>query len=252
MSMLEVLLVTREVFSNLPKDENWLPFYIKSRLQRSLVSDNSRVNIDELYSGIEGDSFFQSAIMKMVVEILFARLHLMENIFSVEENHHGSVILEATTDDISARGHLGTLCSTKRPCTEEVAAAADYAVPDDAFPEEAAPEETAPEEAVADYAAPETLLKIMRLPKRLLPKRLLPERLLRKRLLQKRLLQKTRLQKTRLQKTLLRKTLLQKTLLQKTLFPERLLQKTLLQKRLLPMRPPRQITLLKAAWLRPC
>ncbi|KAJ5816960.1 hypothetical protein N7447_009193 [Penicillium robsamsonii] len=75
--VLEILRVTRDVFSSLPAGETWLPGYIEGNLQRLLKPDNPELDLPGFYDIIGQDHQFDNAVMKMVIEILSIRIFSM-------------------------------------------------------------------------------------------------------------------------------------------------------------------------------
>ena len=79
LSVFDMLRATRDVFSKLPKDEAWLPSYIKRNLQQTFMSDRSIFKRDEIYSVLGEDRDFDKAIMRIIVDIYSTDLQLLEN-----------------------------------------------------------------------------------------------------------------------------------------------------------------------------
>ncbi|KAJ5346237.1 hypothetical protein N7452_004241 [Penicillium brevicompactum] len=77
-STFEILRSTGEIFSKLPKDEVWLPGYVRKTLQRSFVSANSRFNTDDLSGILKDYNSFSRAIMLSVIEILSSHIQCLE------------------------------------------------------------------------------------------------------------------------------------------------------------------------------
>ena len=77
--VLEILRVTRDVFSSLPTGETWLPGYIQGSLQRLLKPNDAGLGLREFYDIIGQDHKFDNAVMKMILEILSIRIFSMKN-----------------------------------------------------------------------------------------------------------------------------------------------------------------------------
>lgn len=77
--LFDILRATRDAFSRLPKDESWLPSYIKRNLQQSFMSDRSIFKRDEIYSVLGEDHDFDKAVMRMIVDIYSTDLQLLED-----------------------------------------------------------------------------------------------------------------------------------------------------------------------------
>ncbi|KAJ5093578.1 hypothetical protein N7456_009439 [Penicillium angulare] len=75
----EMLRLTRDVFSALPENENWLLGYIERSLQRQLKIDGSDSNLGEVYQVLGLNHEFDIAVMKMVVESFSACLRGINN-----------------------------------------------------------------------------------------------------------------------------------------------------------------------------
>ncbi|KAJ5188741.1 hypothetical protein N7491_005061 [Penicillium cf. griseofulvum] len=72
LTTVELMNSTREAFSLLPKDEIWLPKYVKKVLRQEFVSENPPPNIREIANhGIgEKSELFGTAVMVAVIDIL--------------------------------------------------------------------------------------------------------------------------------------------------------------------------------------
>lgn len=79
--ILEVLQVTRDVFSNLPAGETWLPSYIEGNLQRLLEPEDPAFGLREFYNILGRDHQFDIVVMKMIIETLSIRL------LSIQDRH---------------------------------------------------------------------------------------------------------------------------------------------------------------------
>ncbi|KAI9042483.1 uncharacterized protein KD926_005564 [Aspergillus affinis] len=77
--ILEVLQVTRDVFSSLPAGETWLPSYIGENLQRLLEPEDPALGLREFYNILGRDHQFDIVVMKMILEILSIRLFSMQD-----------------------------------------------------------------------------------------------------------------------------------------------------------------------------
>ncbi|KAJ5520690.1 hypothetical protein N7463_001143 [Penicillium fimorum] len=76
--ILEILRVTRDVFSSLPADETWLPVYIQGNLQRLIKPDDPWLGLRGFYDIIGQDHQFDNAVMRMIIEILSLRIFSMK------------------------------------------------------------------------------------------------------------------------------------------------------------------------------
>ncbi|KAJ5922739.1 hypothetical protein N7516_010442 [Penicillium verrucosum] len=76
--ILEILRVTRDVFSSLPEGETWLPGYIQGNLQRLVKPHDPELGLRGFYDIIGQDHRFDNAVMKMIFEILSIHISYME------------------------------------------------------------------------------------------------------------------------------------------------------------------------------
>ncbi|KAJ5544971.1 hypothetical protein N7535_006642 [Penicillium sp. DV-2018c] len=76
--VLEILRVTRDIFSSLPEGEFWLPGYIGRHLLRLLPADSGLLDLSEFYEITGQDHKFDNAVMEMIIGILSFRLSYME------------------------------------------------------------------------------------------------------------------------------------------------------------------------------
>ncbi|EED11976.1 hypothetical protein TSTA_000530 [Talaromyces stipitatus ATCC 10500] len=76
-SLSEILLETRDIFSRHPEDETWFQTFIRGELQRFLGPSGIARSLDELSKGLGRDDRFDNIVLKIVVEILSVRLRSM-------------------------------------------------------------------------------------------------------------------------------------------------------------------------------
>lgn len=76
--ILEILRVTRDVFSSLPEGETWLLGYIQGNLQRLVKPYDPEFGLRGFYDIIGQDHRFDNAVMKMIFEILSIYISYME------------------------------------------------------------------------------------------------------------------------------------------------------------------------------
>ncbi|KAJ5836212.1 hypothetical protein N7447_002238 [Penicillium robsamsonii] len=76
--ILEILRVTRDVFSSLPEGETWLPGYIQGNLQRLVKPHDPELGLCGFYDIIGQDHRFDNAVMKMIFEILSIHISYMK------------------------------------------------------------------------------------------------------------------------------------------------------------------------------
>ncbi|GIJ84987.1 hypothetical protein Asppvi_003842 [Aspergillus pseudoviridinutans] len=157
--ILDIIIAAREVFPKLPDDETWFPSYIKRRLQQSLGTGGLKFIVKELSSCIAGEERFGFIIMKMMLDILAARLQRLDDEFNEKGKHHG-------TQNNEGIG-LGDVQVPAIVHEERVPLPNDYSAPEepvsvcDAY---AAPEEPVPASEV--YRAPEEPVPV---PEKLIP-----------------------------------------------------------------------------------
>ncbi|KAJ5151539.1 hypothetical protein N7492_009834 [Penicillium capsulatum] len=72
--VLEILRVMRDVFSSLPAGETWLLGYIQGNLQRLLKPEDPGLGLHDFYNILGQDHRFDNALMKMILEIISARV----------------------------------------------------------------------------------------------------------------------------------------------------------------------------------
>ncbi|KAL2820985.1 hypothetical protein BDW59DRAFT_164389 [Aspergillus cavernicola] len=99
MSMLDILQTTRDVFSSLPEGETWLPSYIERNLQQCLKSGQPGIVLDKLYSTIGQNHHFDNAVMKMMLEILSARVLYDQNEPAVKEPESEKPVADKTVEE---------------------------------------------------------------------------------------------------------------------------------------------------------
>ncbi|CAI7613797.1 unnamed protein product [Penicillium glandicola] len=69
----DILRAVREVWSNLPTDETWLPNYLQRNLQQSLMSSTrSDLVLDEIYNALGQDHKFDNSVTRLMLEILLS------------------------------------------------------------------------------------------------------------------------------------------------------------------------------------
>ncbi|KAJ5438138.1 uncharacterized protein N7458_009136 [Penicillium daleae] len=151
MSTLEILQITREVFSKLPEDETWFSNHIRSCLEQWLGPRESTLNFDSLYTVLGQDHSFDNVVTKMMLEILSSCLCFRETIEGQNSRHR---------QNSSAKELLVTVEMSKESQTEDLPARHQFVpneVPVEAYPEDAAaPAEEYPEpEEVPIEAEPE-------------------------------------------------------------------------------------------------
>ncbi|KAJ5967185.1 hypothetical protein N7501_003433 [Penicillium viridicatum] len=76
--ILEILQVTRDVFSSLPEGETWLAGYIQGNLQRLVKPHDPEFGLRGFYDIIGQDHRFDNAVMKMIFEILSIHISYMK------------------------------------------------------------------------------------------------------------------------------------------------------------------------------
>jgi hypothetical protein len=174
----DIIIAARQVFPRLPDDETWLPSYIKRRLQQCLGTGGLKFNVKELSNCISGEERFGFIIMKMMLEILAARLQRLDDKVNEKGQHHGTlnihrnglgdVQVPAVEEDIVQEERVPLPNDHAAPAEpvplpdnyaapeEPVSVPDDYAAPEEPVP--ASDDYPAPEEPVSvpdDYAAPE-------------------------------------------------------------------------------------------------
>lgn len=77
LTLSEILRETRDTFLKDSGDETWIPNFIRGELQRILGPSEITQNLHELYKGLGHNDRFDTIVLKMVVEILHARLRSM-------------------------------------------------------------------------------------------------------------------------------------------------------------------------------
>ncbi|KAJ5272633.1 hypothetical protein N7478_007758 [Penicillium angulare] len=143
--MCDMLCIARDVFSALPKNEQWLLDYIERSLHRHLDVESPDCNLDEVYQALGQIHHFDIAVMKMVVGAFSACLKGIH-----DETARGEGTLEKAKETLAA-------CAEDRLAGYEPpgnVSAEEYPEPPEDVPEPAEecpePEEEYPEPA-EDY-----------------------------------------------------------------------------------------------------
>ncbi|OKL57504.1 hypothetical protein UA08_07244 [Talaromyces atroroseus] len=79
LSFPDLLREARDAFSKLPKDEAWIPYPIKIRLEQMLQSAEVASNLDELNTILGQNDQFDVIVLKMALEILPVHLRSLTN-----------------------------------------------------------------------------------------------------------------------------------------------------------------------------
>lgn len=79
MSMLDILQATRDVLLSLPKDETWLPDYVKRNLQQLLKAGRSDFDYHKFCIMFDQDHHFNTMLMEMLIEIQQESIRLLSS-----------------------------------------------------------------------------------------------------------------------------------------------------------------------------
>lgn len=74
LTLSEILSETSDIFSRQWEDKDWFPDFIRGELQRFLGPSEISRNLDELSKGLGQNDRFDNIVLKIVVDILYARL----------------------------------------------------------------------------------------------------------------------------------------------------------------------------------
>ncbi|KAL2368911.1 hypothetical protein RJZ57_006693, partial [Blastomyces gilchristii] len=153
-SIFNILQAVRKMFSKHSDHKVWLLSYIKTKLEKVFVSDETTFKRDKFHCELGEDQVFHKAVMRMIVNIYCPWLLFMRSTLDSQKSR-----VEAGAEDLPADRYLDKMSPAEEHVTEaylvEDTAAEAYLIeecaieepPAEAYPvKEPAEEEPAPEE----------------------------------------------------------------------------------------------------------
>ncbi|KAJ5771629.1 hypothetical protein N7520_002158 [Penicillium odoratum] len=153
MTSKDIISSTRNAFLDLPRGEIWLPNFVKKVIERELVAGKSDANIRAIFGkrNLEGSAAFNATILWMIIDILSARVHDLENEVHIKDNIAPEVKDDREPESVAASEPVtATNKSVRRP--EESTSSEDGFVVNGSTV--ATPEESTANESFASRAIP--------------------------------------------------------------------------------------------------